>query len=277
MSGPKGEGLAILVDDEDYELLSRFKWYAKTDKSGEIYAQTWISPSRLLVPAPVVDHVNGNTLDNTRGNLREATYRQNSMNRGMRSDCKTGYKGVILVSSRRQYRARIQVGDKRIHSGYYPTAIEAARAYDAMARKYFGEWARLNFPEEQNHVVPSRLTRLCARAECGAEFQVSRVDAIYCSKGCADMAAVPVVEPVYPEDWGRRPRNDSLSGYKGVGVLRGKTQRWQARISGNGKRLFLGNFDTPEDAARAYDKAARELYGEHAWLNFPDEAGESVA
>jgi len=274
LSGPKGKGLMMLVDDEDHEFLSQFKWYAKTDRNGDIYAQAWITPSRLLVPAPLVDHVNGNKLDNTRTNLREATSRQNSWNRALRSDSKTGYKGVQWIPSRRQYRARIQVGDKRIHSNYYGTAAEAARAYDAMAREHFGEFARLNFPNELNHAVPSRPVRLCARPGCGTEFLVSRPEVIHCSRGCSDMAVLPDTVPVFADAWSR-PRakqGRTRSGFKGVNWSGERTRRWQARIMRDGKRIFLGNYDTPEEAARAYDTAARELFGEHAWLNFPDEA-----
>ncbi len=63
------------------------------------------------------------------------------------------------------------------------------------------------------------------------------------------------------------PHRDSRSGYKGVS-FNGK--RWRARIGSNGRYRALGYFDTREEAAVAYDAAARELFGEFAWLNFPD-------
>src|SRR6266566_5926723 len=102
LSGPKGEGLAITVDDEDYEFMSRFKWYAKTDRNGDIYATTSLSAHRMLMSYPLIDHVNGNKLDNTRGNLREATPRQNSWNRALRSDSQAGFKGIHWVANRQK-------------------------------------------------------------------------------------------------------------------------------------------------------------------------------
>lgn len=66
----------------------------------------------------------------------------------------------------------------------------------------------------------------------------------------------------------RTLRTNNTSGYKGVARYR---KKWQAGINLNGKRNHLGNFDTPEEAARAYDRAAVELFGEFACLNFPDD------
>ena len=63
------------------------------------------------------------------------------------------------------------------------------------------------------------------------------------------------------------PHRDCVSGFKGVS-FNGK--RWRARIYAQGKQRALGYFDTLEEAARVYDAAAKELYGEFAWLNFPD-------
>ena len=68
----------------------------------------------------------------------------------------------------------------------------------------------------------------------------------------------------------RGKNTNNSSGYKGVRLRKG-TQRWQARIKAGGKERHLGYFDTREEAARAYDAAARELHGAFARLNFPDE------
>jgi hypothetical protein len=66
-------------------------------------------------------------------------------------------------------------------------------------------------------------------------------------------------------------RSDNTSGYKGVSRVNRKIKTWQASIKSGGKQKFLGTFLTAEEAACAYDSAARELHGEHACLNFPDQ------
>lgn len=67
----------------------------------------------------------------------------------------------------------------------------------------------------------------------------------------------------------RRVHRNSVSGYKGVSWAK-RERRWRADISKDGKRRWLGYFANPVDAACAYDAAARELYGEFAYLNFPE-------
>lgn len=260
----------MAVDDNDYAFMSRIRWHAKVDRNGSVSAQATISAHTLITGYRLTDHVNGNQLDNTRINLRDATSRQNSWNRGRRSDSKHDYKGVTWSRSRQQYRARIQVGEKRIWSGYYATVTEAARAYDALARKHYGEFARLNFPDELNFEIPAPPTRNCANSACGKEFQTRR-DVAYCSRGCAKIAAMPpAVAAGFTDAWGRRPQKGTLTGFKGVSRSTSKSRPWHARIMRDGKRVFLGNFASPEEAACAYDAAARELFGEHARLNFPD-------
>lgn len=67
--------------------------------------------------------------------------------------------------------------------------------------------------------------------------------------------------------YNQRPYSNNKSGFKGV-VWNKPTKKWQARIGVNGKKISLGYYDSPEDAARAYDKAAREYHGEFAYTNF---------
>lgn len=104
---------------------------------------------RLIVGARTgqcVDHINGDTLDNRRSNLRLCTTTEN--NRNVRHyGLSSQFKGVQrLANCIDRWRAHIQVDGRLIHLGCFPSAAEAARAYDEAALKYFGEFARLNFP-----------------------------------------------------------------------------------------------------------------------------------
>lgn len=147
LNGPKGQGRVLLVDDEDYPSVSRFKWYAKEDDSGQVYAYTHFTAHSLITGFQLTDHVNGNGLDNRRVNLREATPLQNKRNSRVRCDSKTGFKGVSSKRGGRGYIARIQADGKRRTLGWFHAPEDAARAYDTAARELYGEFAWLNFPD----------------------------------------------------------------------------------------------------------------------------------
>lgn len=144
---PLTRGYVALVDDEDYPtVVALGPWHVKIDDRRR-YAAHSVSRSqkvvlhRFLTGVELVDHVNGDGLDNRRANLRRATDQQNSWNRGMRSDNTSGYKGA-----KRHTGGRWQATISGRYLGLFPTAEDAARAYDAAALDQFGEYARLNFP-----------------------------------------------------------------------------------------------------------------------------------
>jgi hypothetical protein len=103
----------------------------------------------LLPGAPQVDHINHDTLDNRRANLREATTSQNKMNERRRKDNTSGFKGVAWHKGRRKWCAHIGKDRVKYYLGYFLVVEDAARAYDAEARKRFGEFACVNFPIKQ--------------------------------------------------------------------------------------------------------------------------------
>lgn len=151
-------GQETTVDDSDYEELCKYKWGTIKNKSGHIYAArgtrkngkySKILIHRVIMDNPenkMIDHINGNTLDNRRENLRIATRAKNLQNSKLRSDSKCNYKGVSKRGHR--YIARIQISvDKRLFLGYFDNEKDAAMAYDLAANKYFGEFAKLNFKE----------------------------------------------------------------------------------------------------------------------------------
>ena len=95
-------------------------------------------------PGEVVDHIDGDTLNNSRSNLRLCTNSQNIRN--MKPRAGKRFKGISLIARSGMYRAQIMYQRVKINLGNYPTAEAAAMAYDAHARKLDGEFARCNFP-----------------------------------------------------------------------------------------------------------------------------------
>jgi len=95
----------------------------------------------------VIDHVNRKGLDNRKGNLRGATHSENARNRGkLKRGGVSAYKGVCRCVGRKGWQARIKVDGKLLFLGYFREEVNAAKAYDAAAREYFGEFAGVNFP-----------------------------------------------------------------------------------------------------------------------------------
>lgn len=147
--------MSVLVDDDDYNNLIRWKWAALLcDNRRRWYAirtdGTGILMHRYLLgitdPAIEVDHRNGNGLDNQRSNIRKCTHTQNMQNRPGWSK-RSKFKGVQPAVSPGRWIMQIRVNGRKITSrhGYEE---EAARRYDELAQLYFGEFARLNFPKE---------------------------------------------------------------------------------------------------------------------------------
>jgi hypothetical protein len=95
----------------------------------------------------VVDHIDGNGLNNRRSNLRICTPQENGRNRRRNRNKATEFKDVAYDPRSGKYFARICVNRKPIHIGTFTSAVEAAKAYDRMALKLHGEFANLNFPD----------------------------------------------------------------------------------------------------------------------------------
>jgi hypothetical protein len=101
-------------------------------------------------PQGQLDHINGVRADNRWANLREATCSQNLRNRASRPGASSRYLGVSKRQGERKWRANIVICGRQTHLGFFVEEEEAARAYDASARKVHGDFARPNFPETVN-------------------------------------------------------------------------------------------------------------------------------
>lgn len=141
---PLKNGGVALVDDEDYPVLSRWKWVR--DNSGYAGSGALGRMHRVVMGAHkrfVIDHINGNKLDNRKENLRFCTRAQNSLNIGPRNGRK--YKNVSQTPSGRWRATVFHFREKKTkHIGTFDTEIEAAKAYNAAAIEYHGEYAYLN-------------------------------------------------------------------------------------------------------------------------------------
>ena len=161
---PLTQGKIALIDDRDAHLAA-YRWRAVRKPGGSWYAQRSLpaadvkrgAPDSVLLhrvilglaggPLPIVDHRDGDGLNCQRANLRVATPTQNVANaRRARSRGASGFKGVARLVGRIPWRAIIHVNGRQVWLGRYAKASDAARAYDAAARYYFGEFACVNFP-----------------------------------------------------------------------------------------------------------------------------------
>lgn len=147
-----GKGVA-LVDDDDYEWLNQWKWYALKHKNLR-YAvhDLWCNGKKkgilmhlLILPAPPgkeIDHRDGNGLKNVRSNLRVCTHAENCRNVKPHRDGTSKYKGVSWCKEKQKWTVHV----KNKHIGRFVSEEDAARAYDVAAIDLFGEFARPNFP-----------------------------------------------------------------------------------------------------------------------------------
>ena len=153
------KGFVTLVDDEDYDELSKYNWqfhqgYAcrktfKKDGHHRMYLHVQVVGR---VDGLVTDHISGDTLDNRRANLRHVTRAQNGQNCSAKGGY-SKYKGVTWYKLKRLWGSQIRVNGKLKYLGLYKQESDAARAYNVAAEQCFGEYARLNVIEESDTEV----------------------------------------------------------------------------------------------------------------------------
>lgn len=241
---PLTQGKFALVDDEDYEELSKLKWHLHKGKS-VFYAATNAKDEsgkwklflmhrvilKLTNPNIKCDHKDGNGLNNQNSNIRICNLCENARNSRLPKNNKSGYKGVSFNHRLNKFMSTIGCNSKKIHIGYFDNKKDAALAYDIAARHFHGEFSRLNFPDIVTY----------------SEHILKATSWAFSDK---------------------RLRPNNTSGFRGVHLFK-RDNIWVAQITVRGKTVSLGRFETSLDAAKAYDDAARKHFSNKAKLNFP--------
>jgi hypothetical protein len=253
---PLTQGQVAIVDDEDYEKLSKHKWtalwrptcrtfYATRAPSVNGRQRTTYMHREIMGAASgqKVDHKDFNGLHNWRDNLRLCTGAQNIQHQRKRRDCTTPYKGV----SRRKsgyFHVEITANGTRIRMGSFTSAEDAAHAYDEAAVINHGQFAVTNFDDVVTGAMGKRRSEEQINKENGA-----------CRRG--------------------KQLSHNSSGYTGVSWQK-DIGRYTAKIGIGRRRFYLGSFTDPITAARAYDAKARELFGEFALTNFQERTNDRI-
>ena len=153
---PLTKGYFTKVDDDDFKKFAIYRWFSRGSRNGIRPCRDGhnegkivnVSLYRLIMNAPKnmqVDHINGDTLDDRKCNLRLCTASQNSQNRSKEKRNTSGFKGVSWDRRNKKWRAMIGHNNKMYYMGLFTDKIDAAKAYDQKAKELHGEFACLNF------------------------------------------------------------------------------------------------------------------------------------
>ena len=142
------------VSCEDYPRVILYRWYQSESNDGRFYARSDAGYLHRFIMGvtdtkSIVDHINGDTMDNTRPNLRVCTQAQNLKNtKKTTKKTSSKHKGVSWIKSRERWQCRL-VFEGKAYQSYHKDELEAAKAYNELAKQYFGEYAKLNIIEEE--------------------------------------------------------------------------------------------------------------------------------
>lgn len=134
---PLTQGKFALVDDEDYEWISQWKWYYHYGYA--IRRTEGIRMHRVITNCPdnkIVDHINHNKLDNRRGNLRICDYSTNNHNVGRRKDNTSGVRGVTYKESKKLWVVRLQLAGRRMYIGSFKKWEDAKQCRESAEKRY---------------------------------------------------------------------------------------------------------------------------------------------
>lgn len=151
---PLTQDKMALIDADDFQSIGQYRWRAlringhwyavRSEGKNTIYMHRQILSSTTHLRGM---HKSNNCLDNRRANLILCTQSQVKFANKRSANNTSGFRGVSWHQHRNKFRARIKVHRALIHLGYFRSPNDAAKAYDDAAKKYFGAFARLNFPE----------------------------------------------------------------------------------------------------------------------------------
>lgn len=178
---PNARDAEVLIDDCDADDVLRLAWQVYHHRGRDWcihnYKRGGVQASIALhryvmraLPDEIVDHINGNTFDNRRENLRFASASGNARNRRALLGGSSQYKGVTRASAR-SWRAYIHHSGQQFHLGTHRTEVAAAEAYDCAARAHFGEFASLNFPQSSEIAAHRPVSMLPIAELASAEGQ----------------------------------------------------------------------------------------------------------
>lgn len=148
-------GIETQIDEEHLHLLSRYRWFKNIDRRGNIYfsaivlqpdgSRKGLRLHRVIMncpPGKVVDHINRDTLDNRKENLRICSVSQNTVNSKVQSNNTSGYKGVSFNKALQRWIARTKKDGKEYHCGSFNNPEDAYSAYCKKAKELHGEYIR---------------------------------------------------------------------------------------------------------------------------------------
>jgi len=137
-----------IIDEEDSEKICKYRWWLTNKYVHGSVNNKKIRLSRFIMNYfgyDIVDHINGDKLDNRKVNLRITTRQQNNMNKSSRKNSTSKYIGVSFYNKTKRWIAEIRVNDKRVYIGSFLNEEDAAKARDIATLEHFGEYGRLNF------------------------------------------------------------------------------------------------------------------------------------
>lgn len=146
LSGKHGEGRFAILDKRDYQMISKHTWFVRNNRNKYFYAARKdkgkiIMMHRIINQTPIgmeTDHINHNTLDNRRNNLRTVTHSKNQMNREINSNNVSGKSGVCWIDRFKKWVVHININKKKTTLGYYKNFEDAVLVRTKAERVYYG-------------------------------------------------------------------------------------------------------------------------------------------